>query len=60
MSAPTSKKFGKSTREVPHHSQKAQKWYPADDEAQPKAVSSNAIQSGSMTCFHDIELATGS
>ncbi|KAK7923190.1 50S ribosomal protein L6e [Apiospora marii] len=38
MSAPTSKKFGKSTREVPHHSQKAQKWYPADDEAQPKAV----------------------
>ncbi|KAK8113623.1 60S ribosomal protein eL6 [Apiospora kogelbergensis] len=38
MSAPTSKKFGKSTREVPHHSQKAQKWYPADDEAQPKSV----------------------
>ncbi|KAK7952476.1 60S ribosomal protein eL6 [Apiospora aurea] len=38
MSAPTSKQFGKSTREVPHHSQKAQKWYPADDEAQPKSV----------------------
>ncbi|KAH6657500.1 ribosomal protein L6e-domain-containing protein [Truncatella angustata] len=38
MSAPTSKKFGKSTREVPHHSQKAQKWYPADDESKPKTV----------------------
>lgn len=36
--APTSKKFGKSTREVPHHSEKAQKWYPADDEAAPKKV----------------------
>jgi hypothetical protein len=39
MSAPTTKKFGKSTREVPHHSQKAQKWYPADDETKPKTVS---------------------
>ncbi|KAI1845596.1 hypothetical protein JX265_010483 [Neoarthrinium moseri] len=38
MSQPTSKKFGKSTREVPHHSQKAQKWYPADDESKPKTV----------------------
>jgi len=36
--APTSKQFGKSTREVPHHSEKAQKWYPADDEAGPKKV----------------------
>ena len=39
--APTSKKFGKSTREVPHHSEKAQKWYPADDEAAPKKVRDN-------------------
>ncbi|KAI0889966.1 ribosomal protein L6e-domain-containing protein [Annulohypoxylon maeteangense] len=39
MSQPTIKKtFGKSTREVPHPSQKAQKWYPADDEAKPKTV----------------------
>jgi large subunit ribosomal protein L6e len=32
------KTFGKSTREVPHHSQKAKKWYPAEDEVQPKKV----------------------
>ncbi|KAI4863758.1 ribosomal protein L6e-domain-containing protein [Hypoxylon rubiginosum] len=39
MSQPsTQKKFGKSTREVPHPSQKAQKWYPAEDDAKPKAV----------------------
>ncbi|KAI0164786.1 ribosomal protein L6e-domain-containing protein [Xylariaceae sp. FL1272] len=39
MSQPsTSKKFGKSTREVPHPSQAAQKWYPATDEARPKKV----------------------
>ena len=39
MSQPSQqKKFGKSTREVPHHSQKAQKWYPADDDSQPKTV----------------------
>ncbi|KAI8632081.1 ribosomal protein L6e-domain-containing protein [Xylariaceae sp. FL1651] len=39
MSQPsTQKKFGKSTREVPHHSQKAQKWYPATDESKPKKV----------------------
>jgi len=38
MSAPqtTKKTFGKSSREVP--AQKAQKWYPAEDEAQPKKV----------------------
>ncbi|TAQ88328.1 hypothetical protein B7494_g3334 [Chlorociboria aeruginascens] len=32
------KTFGKSTREVPHHSQKAKKWYPAEDEVQKKKV----------------------
>ncbi|ELR08477.1 hypothetical protein VC83_01235 [Pseudogymnoascus destructans] len=32
------KTFGKSTREIPHHSQKASKWYPAEDEAQHKKV----------------------
>ncbi|KFA62673.1 hypothetical protein S40285_06989 [Stachybotrys chlorohalonatus IBT 40285] len=39
MSAkPTSKKFGKSTREVPAAADKAKKWYPADDESEPKEV----------------------
>ncbi|RYO94737.1 hypothetical protein DL764_007794 [Monosporascus ibericus] len=39
MSQPTTQKqFGKSTREVPHPSQKAQKWYPAEDTPQPKTV----------------------
>lgn len=33
-----SKKFGKATRSVPHHSEKAQKWYPAEDVAQPRKV----------------------
>jgi len=35
------KTFGKSTREIPHHSQKASKWYPAEDEAQHKKVRYN-------------------
>ncbi|OAA66719.1 60S ribosomal protein l6 [Niveomyces insectorum RCEF 264] len=36
--AHTTKKFGKSSRTVPHHSQRAQKWYPAEDDAPPKTV----------------------
>ena len=32
------KKFGKSERSVPHHTQKAKKFYPAEDEAKPKKV----------------------
>ena len=40
MSAQIQKKtFGKSTREVPASTEKAQKWYPAEDDAQPKKVS---------------------
>lgn len=40
MSAkPTSKTFGKTTREVPAPSEKAKKWYPADDDAENKKVS---------------------
>ncbi|KAJ2973507.1 hypothetical protein NQ176_g6569 [Zarea fungicola] len=35
---PTSKKFGKSTREVPAAADKAKKWYNADDESEPKQV----------------------
>jgi hypothetical protein len=36
--APTSKTFGKSTRSIPHPTEKAQKWYPAEDEAKPRQV----------------------
>lgn len=40
MSAkPTTKKFGKSTREVPASADKAKKWYNADDETEAKKVS---------------------
>ena len=35
----TTKKFGKGEREIPHHTQKAKKYYPADDESKPKRVS---------------------
>jgi hypothetical protein len=45
--APTTKTFGKGTRTVPAPSEKAQKWYPAEDEAQPKKVRQN-------TCILDI------
>jgi large subunit ribosomal protein L6e len=39
MSAkPQSKKFGKSTREVPASTERAQKWYNADDEPELKKV----------------------
>ncbi|GAB0132197.1 hypothetical protein EsDP_00000640 [Epichloe bromicola] len=39
MSAkPTTKKFGKSSREVPANSEKAQKWYSAQDDSAPKKV----------------------
>lgn len=36
---PTTKKFGKESRTIPHPSEKAQKWYPAEDEPKPKQVS---------------------
>ncbi|WEW55816.1 60S ribosomal protein L6 [Emydomyces testavorans] len=36
------KKFGKGERTIPHPSQKAQKWYPVDDEHQPKKVRKTA------------------
>ncbi|KAK1826161.1 ribosomal protein L6e-domain-containing protein [Podospora conica] len=34
----TSKQFGKSTRSVPAAAEKAQKWYPAEDESKPRKV----------------------
>lgn len=36
---PTTKKFSKGERSVPHHSQKASKFYPSEDVAVPKKVS---------------------
>lgn len=36
--APVTKKFGKGTRTVPHASQRAQKYYPAEDVRQAKKV----------------------
>ncbi|KAL2212427.1 hypothetical protein CC79DRAFT_1364712 [Sarocladium strictum] len=39
MSAkPQTKKFGKGSRDVPAATERAQKWYPADDDSQPKTV----------------------
>ncbi|KAF2645396.1 60S ribosomal protein L6-B [Massarina eburnea CBS 473.64] len=35
---PTTKKFAKGERSIPHHSQKASKYYPAEDNAAPKKV----------------------
>ena len=35
---PTTKKFGKGERSVPHHSQKASKWYPAHIDPAAKKV----------------------
>ncbi|KAJ5217794.1 60S ribosomal protein L6 [Penicillium citrinum] len=38
MSDGQTKQFGKGQRTVPAPAQKAQKWYPVDDESQPKKV----------------------
>jgi len=35
---PSTKKFGKTERTIPHHSEKAGKWYPAEDAAVSKKV----------------------
>lgn len=35
---PATKKFGKGERTVPHSSQKASKYYPAEDNSAPKKV----------------------
>ncbi|KAL2051747.1 hypothetical protein ABVK25_007903 [Lepraria finkii] len=32
------KKFGKTERKIPHHTQKAKKFYPTEDEAKPRKV----------------------
>lgn len=43
-----SKKFGKGTRSVPHHSEKAQKWYPAEADAQARKVRLRLARDGSF------------
>lgn len=49
--AGTQKTFGKSTREVPHHSNKAKKWYPAEDEVQKRKVCRpNILERGAAHC----------
>lgn len=44
---PTTKKFGKGERTVPASSDKAQKYYPAEDERKPKKVWRPSILRGS-------------
>lgn len=36
---PVTKKFGSGERTIPPATQKASKWYPVDDDPQPKKVS---------------------
>jgi hypothetical protein len=38
MSEPTTKKFGSGERTIPHHTEKAPKYYPAEDISKPKTV----------------------
>ena len=35
---PKTKQFGKGERQIPHHSEKAKRFYPAQDEKKPKKV----------------------
>lgn len=44
------KKFGKSERSIPHHTQKAKKFYPAEDEAKPKKVREAASVEENWAC----------
>jgi hypothetical protein len=39
---PTTKKFGKGERSIPHHTQRASKYYPAEDAIVPKKVRSHS------------------
>ena len=38
MAEHKTKKFGKTERKIPHHTQKAKKFYPAEDDAKPRKV----------------------
>lgn len=46
------KKFGKSERSIPHHTQKAKKFYPAEDEAKPKKVREAGLIEGKRVSTH--------
>lgn len=46
------KKFGKSERSIPHHTQKAKKFYPAEDEAKPKKVREAVLIEGKRVSMH--------
>lgn len=48
------KKFGKGERTVPHHTQKAKKFYPAEDEARPKKVRQDLLMSVECCELHHI------
>lgn len=39
----TTKKFGKGERTIPHHTNKASRFYPAHDEKQPKKVCNSGV-----------------
>lgn len=45
------KKFGKSERSVPHHSEKAQKWYAAEDENKARKVRSTNVMRLRRWCW---------
>lgn len=49
-----SKKFGKGTRTVPHHSEKAQKWYPAEADAQPRKVRLRFARDGNVPVVEEL------
>ena len=57
----TTKKFGKGEREIPHHTQKAKKYYPAEDESKPKRVSPILLAGSNYRndTFDGIHLANG-
>ena len=46
------KKFGKSERSIPHHTQKAKKFYPAEDEAKPKKVREAVLIEGTQVSMY--------
>ena len=52
---PKTQKFSKGERSIPHHSQKASKYYPAEDVAVPKKVRSQIRQHGRSMPRHKQE-----
>ena len=48
------KKFSKGEREIPHHTERAKKWYPTDDIVQPRKVGIPA-----PFAWRDVEASVG-